>query len=81
MQESTLNNEEAVQDLINSSVEILSNTPYTIIHTHLCNRILPVICVEREHLLYPLFILPTTETIASVIDDSGDPVFRLKKAN
>lgn len=82
MQETTLNNESAVEDLINSSITILSRgTPYTVIHANLCDRKLPLICVERENLLYPLFALPTTEIIASVVDDKGDPVFRLNKAN
>jgi len=82
MHENTLNDDAKVEALINSSISILSgNTPYTVVKTYLCERKFPLICVQRGELLYPLFALPTTEIIASVKDENGDPVFKLNQAN
>ena len=82
MQESTLNDNRKVEELIDSSVTILSRgTPYMVITAHLSGRKIPLICIEEESGIYPLFILPTTELVASVVDDDGEPVFRLNRAN
>jgi hypothetical protein len=45
-------------------------------------RSVDIITVEQDNLLYPLFLMVTTELAASIKDkDTGEALFRLHRTN
>jgi hypothetical protein len=84
MHENTLSDIEKVADIVNDRLSVLANgEDYALVIGEMAGLKMAVVCVENGEDTYPLFIVPTTEMIASLKDPAspGEPVFRLQKAN
>lgn len=85
MHENTLNDIDHVAEIVNDRLSVLANgEDYSLVIGEMSGLKMAVLCVEDENeLSYPLFIVPTTEIIASLKDPAnpGQPVFQLHKAN
>jgi hypothetical protein len=84
MHENTLSDIEKVADIVNDRLSVLANgEDYALVIGEMAGLKMAVVCVEEGESTYPLFIVPTTEMIASLKDPAspGEPVFRLQNAN